>query len=160
MGDASPTVTVYARTGAPADEILAGASEAVQKAPSDVLSTVAGEVLLWAPIRGPVQYARVTKSSVLTKQMKLFTDDELDGVTYFVVVPYWSESNSRLIYLMATARAATDLREAHDFSWSKAADLSSLGTVQTLTQADLDSVSDWRPFMDRIMSHSEMRPHK
>ncbi|WP_285595231.1 hypothetical protein [Kineosporia sp. NBRC 101731] len=156
-GDASPTVTVYARTGAPADEILAGASEAVQKAPSDVLSSVAGEELLWSPIRGPVQYARVTKSSVLTKRMKWFTDEELDGVTYLVVVPYWEERHNRMSYLLATARSATDLRDGHDSDDLEPADLSSLGEVQTLMQADLDSVSDWRPFMNRVMNPSEIR---
>ncbi|MCD5348537.1 hypothetical protein [Kineosporia mesophila] len=154
---ASPTVTVFARTGAPADEVLAGASEAIQKTPSDVMSSLAGEILLFRSMRGPVQYAKVTKSSVLTKRIKWFTDEELEGVTYLVVVPTWEERNNRLAYFLITARSLTDLGYANFTPDLDPADLSSVGEVHTLTQADLDSVSDWRPFMNRSIRTSDIR---
>ncbi|WP_285595234.1 hypothetical protein [Kineosporia sp. NBRC 101731] len=154
---ASPTVTPYAHTDVPADQVLADASEAMQRAPRDVLSSLADEILVYRSVRGPVRYARVTKSSVLTKRMKWFTDEELDGVSYLVVAPYWQDWNDRISYLLVTARKATDLREANETSHQVPADLSSLGKVQTLTQDDIDSVSDWRPFMDRVVNPSELR---
>ncbi|WP_285595243.1 hypothetical protein [Kineosporia sp. NBRC 101731] len=154
---ASPTVTVFARTGAPADEVLAGASAAIQKTPSDVMSSLAGEILLFRSMRGPVQYAKVTKSSVLTKRIKWFTDEELDGVTYLVVIPTWEEENNRMSYFLITARSLTDLGYANFTPDLEPADLSSVGEVHTLTQDDLDSVSDWRPFMNRSIRTSDIR---
>ncbi|GLY27979.1 hypothetical protein Kisp02_13440 [Kineosporia sp. NBRC 101731] len=121
------------------------------------MSSLAGEILLFTSMRGPVQYARVTKSSVLTERMKWFTDKELEGVTYLVVVPTWEERNNRMSYFLITARAATDLSNINSTSHLVPADLSSLGDVQTLTQADIDSVSDWRPFMDRLIMVSHIR---
>ncbi|GLY28115.1 hypothetical protein Kisp02_14800 [Kineosporia sp. NBRC 101731] len=89
--------------------------------------------------------------------MKWFADDELDGATYLVVVPYWQDRNNRVDYFLMTARAATDFREARFTADQVPADLSSLGKFETLAQEDLDSVSDWRPFMDRVVNPSELR---
>ncbi|GLY28110.1 hypothetical protein Kisp02_14750 [Kineosporia sp. NBRC 101731] len=154
---ASPTVTVFARIDEPADEVLAGASEAIQKTPSDVMSSLAGEILLFRSMRGPVKYAQVTKSSVLTGRIEWFTDKELDGATYLVVVPTWEERNDRMSYFLITSRAATDLGYANFISDLVPADLSSVGEVHSLTQADLESVSDWRPFMNRSIRPSRIR---
>ncbi|GLY27973.1 hypothetical protein Kisp02_13380 [Kineosporia sp. NBRC 101731] len=143
--DAAPTVSVFAQTDAPADQVLASASEAVQKTPDEVMSAIARLVVSYQ-VQGPVQYARVSKSSVFTKRMKWFPDDELDGITYLVVVPHRQE---RMHYLLVTARPATDLRQTYWTQDTLPADLTSLGKVQSLTQDDLESVSDWRPFMNR-----------
>ncbi|MDP9827492.1 hypothetical protein [Kineosporia succinea] len=152
---ASPTVSVFARTSDSADQVLAGASEAIRNAPGDVLATIAFEIEAYH-IQGPVKYAPVTKSSVFTKRMKWFTDEELDGITYFVMLPFTDWQGKRA-YLLATSRAPTDFRKIFVTEDNGAADLSSLGEIQSLTVDDLDSVSDWRPFLSRPVWPSEMR---